>query len=400
MDCVIQTPFKYVPSVLLGVFIGISLTVFVTFEERFPPVLNRNWSPRIRFELVRSVDSAPPSSLDTDTVALKTLNETKEELKDIRNFVTTISERVSTPQPYKGNGSLIDTIKADQLNEKVRVLCWILTYPDNHQTKAIHAKNTWGRRCTKFLIMSTARDDSLGTIALNVTETRENLWGKTKRALQYIHKHHLQDADWFYKADDDTYSTIENMRYFLSRYSSRDPIFFGYKLKAIVRQGYMSGGAGYVMSKTALVRFVKDALPDTINCSPGDNGAEDAEVGRCLENVHIYAGDTRDSLGRGRFFLQTPEFHLRYSDLDPTYWYWTSMYYESDEGLDCCSNTAISWHYITPPYMHLFDYFLYTFKTYGRFTYFPQSLPKKVNFTAVAFQLQQEMPSKIYSYFT
>ena len=114
------------------------------------------------------------------------------------------------------------------------------------------------RMCTKnHSLYPFVSDPNLPAINVNVTEGRNNLWSKTKRAFAYMYEHHKDEADWFLKADDDTYTVVENLRYMLQPYDASKPIYFGCKFKPYVSQGYMSGGAGYVLSKEALRRFVK-----------------------------------------------------------------------------------------------------------------------------------------------
>lgn len=96
-----------------------------------------------------------------------------------------------------------DTI-AKYLQSEVRILCWVMTNPENHKKKALHVKRTWGTRCNKLIFMSSALDSELEVVPLPVSEGRNNLWAKTKEAFKYIYKNHLDDADWFMKADDDT----------------------------------------------------------------------------------------------------------------------------------------------------------------------------------------------------
>ena len=112
-------------------------------------------------------------------------------------------------------------------------------------------------------------------MALDVPEGHDNLWAKTREAFRYVYQHHkvrvtyfrnielikqiimnmMQDeADWFLKADDDTYTIVENLRFLLEDKNSSAPVYFGHKFKPYVDQGYFSGGAGYVLSKEALVR--------------------------------------------------------------------------------------------------------------------------------------------------
>ena len=126
------------------------------------------------------------------------------------------------------------------------------------------------------------------------------------KAFKYLHDHHLQEFDWFLKADDDTYVIVENLRYFLSNEDPREPIYFGQRFKPFVKQGYASGGGGYVLSREALRRFGAEGYAKSSFCAR-DRGAEDIEMGRCLQNLGVHLKPSLDALGRTRFHCFTPE---------------------------------------------------------------------------------------------
>jgi hypothetical protein len=58
-----------------------------------------------------------------------------------------------------------EDVEAKKLAEKVRVLCWIMTNPKNHEKKAVHVKATWGPRCNVLLFMSSENGKSVTRVA-------------------------------------------------------------------------------------------------------------------------------------------------------------------------------------------------------------------------------------------
>ena len=49
-------------------------------------------------------------------------------------------------------------------------------------------------------------------VGVRVQEGRNFLYDKVRKGFSYAWDHHKDDADWFLKADDDTYVIVENLR--------------------------------------------------------------------------------------------------------------------------------------------------------------------------------------------
>ena len=78
------------------------------------------------------------------------------------------------------------------------------------------------------------------------------------------------------------------------------------------------------------------------------------------------SGDSRDDSGRARFFGLAADNIVLPGSKDPQHWYWKNQFYPADDGKDCCSDSSIAFHYVSPNQMHVLDFFAYKLKIFGK----------------------------------
>ena len=71
---------------------------------------------------------------------------------------------------------------------------------------------------------------------MDIRDARQTLTEKSVFANTYMYDHHLNDFDWFLKADDDTYMVMENLKFMLSHFNTSVPGYIG-ELSLMVRGG-------------------------------------------------------------------------------------------------------------------------------------------------------------------
>lgn len=335
-------------SFLLGCSVGILFTIIYTEFI-------------VAYRACYGVTNAPNNPLLTE----RNIEFKAEDLSDHHEILPQISNKAPhKPIIFNDLDSLHrkggDKI-AKHLASEIRVLCWVMTQPKSLRTKGQAVKDTWGKRCNVLVFISSVEDKDFPAVGLDVPEGRENLWLKTRAAWSYIYKHHINDADWFIKADDDSFIILENLRYFVSKYNSSQPHYFGRHF--VPFGGYNSGGAGYVFSKATLKSFNR-IIKDPSKCKL-KSFAEDAEVGVCLAAVGIHPGDTRDALGRETFHPFAPDYHILPGAIPKDNWLHKYNKWPLQSGPECCSDHTIAFHYITPNKMYVMEYFVYHLHPYG-----------------------------------
>ena len=195
-----------------------------------------------------------------------------------------------------------------------RIFCIILTQHKNLETKAKATYDTWAHKCDNHSYItqihvthkSEARAEfqivNKSLIVLKPeklhVENYQKLTDKVYAAYEDVYLHHPH-YDWYLKCDDDTFIFVDNLRMFLSDKNLHAPVSFGYHYENAKEGEFLSGGAGYVMSREAFTRLGKQLHQNASFCP--NNGKEDVNTLNCLKLLGAEIGNSLDEQGRQRF---------------------------------------------------------------------------------------------------
>jgi glycoprotein-N-acetylgalactosamine 3-beta-galactosyltransferase len=247
-----------------------------------------------------------------------------------------------------------------------QIFKFVVNNERNHNFSYFESR-TWANRCdhSVFIIAGShpLRPFDRSTFPLSIAfigdekiEKYNQLSEKILISLLYIYERYGRDYDWFFKADDDTYVIVENLRHLLRRRASNASAYFGYIAKTPDRF-YPSGGAGYVLSQEALLKFGEEILikPEKRKLCKTDE-AEDINLAYCLARIGIFPTNTRDDQQLETFHPMTFEEHFLGNF---TKWIEKNAQFEQKKGEECCSPLTISFHSLSPVQMRMMHFLLY-----------------------------------------
>ncbi|VDP67393.1 unnamed protein product [Echinostoma caproni] len=188
---------------------------------------------------------------------------------------------------------------------------------------------------------------------LNFTkpEVKKHLWHKMRVILQQIYRFRDQ-YEYFYKADDDTFAVVENLKRVLRKHNPDRPFMTGHRWQLKIPGGYFSGGAGYVLSREALKRIVEKAIFKHPQCPNTDEAMEDVKMSICGNAVGVERIDSLDERGESLFC----PFDMKYP---------FDHYKPEPVSTNPNSDRQISFHYVTPFMMYLIEFLVYYLKPAG-----------------------------------
>jgi len=200
----------------------------------------------------------------------------------------------------------------EQTSIKGKIYFGVLTAKKYLNSRAAAVHQTWGQEVDQieFFVGDAGGDDvrtpdpDLPVVYLKDTDDGEYPPQKKMfHMLQHICENHVDNYEWFARADDDLYVRYHQLRLLLTSIDSDRKVYMGQPGKGIPEMreslgldghNFCMGGPGVLINRLAL----KDLCPHLDQCqSDVVSNEEDVELGRCVtQHLHIECTNTWETL--------------------------------------------------------------------------------------------------------
>ncbi|XP_039255797.2 chondroitin sulfate synthase 1-like [Styela clava] len=285
-------------SFILGVVLGITLTALL-FQHRF---------------LIGGMETKKSEYFFNDVLQHTIPYEVR--LKEINNMMG--KDPIMEPEFGKGRGDY-PVVKADspkhvveelpseetvpksinkEINFGSKVFVGVITAEIFLGSRAIAVNSTWGSQVDKLSFFTELGSaEKYGVPVINLEGVSDREYPPQKKAfkmLKHMCENHIDDYDWFIRADDDVYIRVEELKEFLGLIDSNKLIYMGQPGHGVpeVRDRLGLNGHNFCMGGPTVMfnrKALKKLCPHLDECmAEVVSGEEDVEIGRCVSNhLHI-----------------------------------------------------------------------------------------------------------------
>uniref|UniRef100_A0A8D3CVI4 Hexosyltransferase n=1 Tax=Scophthalmus maximus TaxID=52904 RepID=A0A8D3CVI4_SCOMX len=169
-----------------------------------------------------------------------------------------------------------------ELGTRERLFVGVLTSKNTINTMAVAVNRTISHHLDSVIFFTGMRNRKVPHGMFVVSHGDERLIWNMYQTIRHILEHYISEYDWFYFAQDDTYTEADRIKTLVDHLSINRELYMGSPEEFIggeMEGKYCYGGFGYLLSRSLLLRlqpFLENCRNDILSARP------DEWLGRCI----------------------------------------------------------------------------------------------------------------------
>ncbi|MBN3300943.1 chondroitin sulfate synthase 2 [Amia ocellicauda] len=189
-----------------------------------------------------------------------------------------------------------------ELGMRERLFVGVLTSKNTLNTLAVAVNRTISHHLDNVVYFTGMRNRKLPHGMMVVAHGDERRIWNMFQTIKYVLEHYINEYDWFYFVQDDTYTEADRIKSFVGHLSIDTDLYMGSPEEFIggeTEGRYCYGGFGYLLSRTLLLKlqaYLENCRNDILSARP------DEWLGRCIiDYAKVNCVDEHEGLRYHRF---------------------------------------------------------------------------------------------------